>query len=167
MFLFSFSLTSNSVKIGGSLFFFFNQASTQIPIPLKNTLHHRTGGLIYIQFIYNFDLHINFETTCHHLTCCALAQNISSKKVANPSLIHSSVQSRAPMASPNQAWAISWHRRVPQRWLPPGSTLCDRKMMWGLHKRNEWQNPLVTCHNVYCMDIITEWPGVDGNLKIP
>ena len=66
------------------------------------------------------------------LTCCALAQNTSSKWVANPSLSHSSVQSRAPIARPNQAWAISWQRRVPQSWLIPVKVLWERKTMCGL-----------------------------------
>lgn len=65
-------------------------------------------------------------------TCWILAQNTSSRYVANPSLIHSSVQSRAPMAKPNQEWAISWHNLVPHRILLPANTLWDRKMICGL-----------------------------------
>lgn len=61
----------------------------------------------------------------------------SSRCVANPSLSHSSVQSRAPMARPNQACAISWQRRLPQRGLLPARVLWDRKTRCGLRGERE------------------------------
>lgn len=65
---------------------------------------------------------------------------VSSRQVAKPSLIHSSVQSLAPITRPNQEWAISWqildpHRDrlpPPEAGLPVSNTLWDRNTMWGL-----------------------------------
>lgn len=88
-------------------------------------------------------------------TCCASAQNISSKWVANPSLSHSSVQSRAPMARPNQAWAISWQRRVPQRWLVPVKVLWERKMMCGLQIMGEKTRGVLLAP----VPVATQWGG--------
>lgn len=66
---------------------------------------------------------------------------MSSRQVAKPSLIHSSVQSLAPITRPNQEWEISWQILDPHRdrlssepGLPADNILWDRKIIWGLRK---------------------------------
>lgn len=98
-----------------------------------------------------------FITDYSNCTFCVADQIASSKWVANPSLSHSSVQSRAPMAKPNQAWAISWHSRVPQRLLSPDNVLCDRKMICGLQNMNEGESTLQSCvySNTYTLSVLS------------